>query len=128
MRNQHHAPHYARAVGYAILPSIPLTRALPARLPSRSSLACIGIPDHRDLLAIYFRWVRQRYYRAHAEMGPKLASSARSTSASSEQREVLSPVVEMHFDMARLVEDVFGVGARFEGEATRYAREIDVLG
>ncbi|CAO2655516.1 Nn.00g043190.m01.CDS01 [Neocucurbitaria sp. VM-36] len=105
-----------------------LARPFGVKLPSRSSLAAIGIPDHRDALAIYFRWVRQRYYRAHALMGPELADSVCPASESNELHASLSPALGMPFDMNRLAVDVSCVGARFEGEALKYAREIDVVG
>ena len=52
----------------------------------------------------------------------------RAANESTEQHQRLPPTLEMQFDMTRLVGDVLGVGARFEGEAMRYPPEIDVLG
>lgn len=104
-----------------------LARPFGVKLPSRSSLAAIGIPDHRDALAIYLQWVRQRYYRAHVLSGPELADSVCSVS-SDELHEPLEPASSVQFDMDRVVVDVYGIGARFEGEALIYAREIDLVG
>ncbi|KAF1831754.1 hypothetical protein BDW02DRAFT_571730, partial [Decorospora gaudefroyi] len=76
------------------------------KVPSRRSLASIGIPNHRDALAVYFRWVRQRYYRAQSVMGPDLGPS--STYNGDHER-------EMQFDAERLSVDLMGVGMGFEG-------------
>ncbi|KAH7384700.1 hypothetical protein BKA66DRAFT_441261 [Pyrenochaeta sp. MPI-SDFR-AT-0127] len=107
------------------------THRYAVKLPSRRSLGSIGIPDHHDALAIYFHWVRQRYYRAHAEMKPAHSSSSSSTHSAREANDVaepFSPLFEMQFDMARFTADTLNVGAWVEGEAIMYAQDIDMVG
>jgi hypothetical protein len=106
----------------------PLTHPLAPvkhRSPPRRSLASIGIPNHRDALAVYFRWVRQRYYRATGLMRYEAASSMRSTDGF----EVYEGATAMQFDGERLRVDLLGVGARCENEivGAAYPGEI-VLG
>jgi hypothetical protein len=111
-----------------------LTGLLSARvkLPSRRSLAHIGIPNHRDALAVYFRWVRQRYYRAHAVMEYEAAPSAVSTDISYsvldvyDERDFVTSAMDIQFDAERLRVDLLSVGAMFEGAAvgTAYPCEI----
>lgn len=107
------------------------------KLPSRRSLRRIGIPDHHDALAICFHWVRQRYYCAHAETRAELALSASSSSSSSpahsahgmnDSAESFAPLFDMPFDMVRFTDDTLHAGAWVEGEATRYAQDIDLVG
>lgn len=91
------------------------SRSLAPRLPPRRSLAHIGVPDHRDALAIYLRWVRQRYYFTKVEKKQNLPQE-------------LSPCSKVQFDMARISNDVFGAVGGFEAELMPYASEIDLVG
>ncbi len=91
------------------------SRSLAPRLPPRRSLAHIGVPDHRDALAIYLRWVRQRYYLAKAKKNHNLPQG-------------LSTCSKVQFDMARISNDVFGAVGGFEADLMPYASEIDLVG
>ena len=103
--------------------------------PSRRSLASIGIPDHRDVLAVYMRWVRQRYYRAQdvmrQEAAPVVASTPDSCDGEAdEEQDVTAPQSSLQFDAERLGVDLLGTGSRFETEGSVYGypAEIDVVG
>ena len=118
-----------------------LTHLFPAypyavKLPFRRSLASIGIPSHRDALAVYFHWVRQRYYRAQDVMGDELASSVRSVAGSCETSSRMDdydhaePRSRFQSDTERFRIDLLSIGAGFEGEdgVLAYPGEIDVRG
>lgn len=118
-----------------------LTHLFPAypyavKLPFRRSIASIGIPSHRDALAVYFHWVRQRYYRAQDVMGGELASSVRSVATSSDASsrtddyDLAEPRSRIQSDTVRFRVDLLSIGACFEGEAVAlaYPGEIDVRG
>lgn len=118
-----------------------LTHLFPAypyavKLPFRRSLACIGIPNHRDALAVYFHWVRQRYYRAQDVMGDELASSVRSVASSCDASsrmddyDLAEPRLRVQSDTERFRVDLLSIGAGFEGDAVAlaYPGEIDVRG
>jgi len=117
-----------------------LTHLFPAypyavKLPFRRSLASIGIPSHRDALAVYFHWVRQRYYRAQDVMGDELASSVRSAAGSCDASrmddyDLAEPRSRVQSDTERFRVDLLSVGAGFEGETgvLAYPGEIDVRG
>jgi hypothetical protein len=107
------------------------------KLPSRNPLASIGIPNHRDALAVYFRWVRQRYYGAHNLMADELASSVESVASLSDassrvddERDFTRTRLRVQRDTERFRVDLLSIGANFEGEAVAlaYPREIDVRG
>ncbi|KAF2793279.1 hypothetical protein K505DRAFT_362121 [Melanomma pulvis-pyrius CBS 109.77] len=84
-----------------------------AKRPRRASLRRIGIPDGRDLLAVYFWWVRQRYYRASAEMAPRDdEDSVRSTLGDWEPLSPLPPPVKPEARFSML--DFEGVGGQFD--------------
>jgi hypothetical protein len=112
-----------------------LTGPLPARikLPSRRSLAHIGIPNHRDALAIYFRWVRQRYYRAHVVMGYEAAPSAESIGTSYpvldayDEQDFATSAMDIHFDTERLRVDLLGMGAMFDGAVVGLAYPCEIV-
>jgi len=118
-----------------------LTHLFPAylyavKLPFRRSLASIGIPSHRDALAVYFHWVRQRYYRAQDVMGDELASSVRSVvgscdaSSRMDDYDLTEPRSRVQSDTERFRVDLLSIGAGFEGEAVAlsYPTGIDVRG
>jgi hypothetical protein len=104
-----------------------------AKLPSRRSLAHIGIPNHRDALAVYFRWVRQRYYRAHTVMAFEVAPSAASTCTSypaldaHDERDFATSAVDIQFDAERLRVDLLGVGGMSEGVAVGLAYPCEIV-
>ncbi|KAF2259737.1 hypothetical protein CC78DRAFT_548059 [Lojkania enalia] len=101
---------------------------LPGKRPPRPSLARIGIPDGRDVLAVYLWWVKQRYYRAaglverttrnNSDSGPDSEDVAEEESVRSvfgqEDRELGSEAVGTRVEMKRVGFDVFGVGGQFE--------------
>ncbi|RMZ74466.1 hypothetical protein GMOD_00003511 [Pyrenophora seminiperda CCB06] len=99
---------------------------------SRRSLTSIGIRDHRDALAMYFRWVRQRYYIAQGNMEPELPLPAESVAATCDVldghrgHDVAAPV-GVQFDTERLSVELMGVGASFDDEPS-YPGELDLLG
>jgi len=117
-----------------------LTHPFPAypyavKLPFRRSLASIGIPSHRDALAVYFHWVRQRYYRAQDVMGDELASSVRSVVGSCDASgvddyDLAEPRSRVQSDTERFEIDTLNIGAGFEGDAVAlaYPTDIDVRG
>ncbi|KAF2706184.1 hypothetical protein K504DRAFT_505143 [Pleomassaria siparia CBS 279.74] len=98
-----------------------MARIAPLRLPkrpARTSLRHVGIPGGRDLLAVYFWWVRQRYYRAQTEMGDaplEAATSVRTTEGDWEPLVPLPPPVKpaLEDDLAARM-DFQGLGAQFE--------------
>jgi len=117
-----------------------LTHLFPAypyavKLPFRRSLASIGIPSHRDALAVYFHWVRQRYYRAQDVVGDELASSVRSVVGSCDvsrmdDYDLAETRSRVQSDTERFRVDLLSIGAGLEGEAVAlaYPGEIDVRG
>ncbi|KAL1801674.1 hypothetical protein ACET3X_002016 [Alternaria dauci] len=106
------------------------------KLTSRRSLVSIGIPNHRDVLAVYFHWVRQRYYRAHNVMRDELAPSVKSVASScdvsdgDDECDFATPCVRFQRDTETPGIDLLNIGAEFEDEAIAfpYPGEIDVRG
>jgi hypothetical protein len=68
------------------------------------------------VLAVYFWWVKQRYYRAEAEMGSAFddTSSIRSVIGIEDLREPLSPVTSPRFWRRADPMDFAGVGGQFD--------------
>ena len=124
------------ASSIALLTHLFLAHPYAVKLPSRRSLASIGIPNHRDALAVYFRWVRQRYYRAEGVMRADLASSVESVASSSDassgddESDFAQPRTRFQRDTKMLSIDLLSIGAKFEDEgiALAYPGEIDVRG
>ena len=114
---------HASSLHFSISPlTHPLARVKHSS-PPRRSLAFIGIPNHCDALAVYFRWVRQRYYRANGLMRYEAASSTRST----DEFEVYEGATVMQFDGERLRVDLLGVGARCENEMVGVAYPGEIV-
>ncbi|KAF2110746.1 hypothetical protein BDV96DRAFT_635342 [Lophiotrema nucula] len=89
--------------------------------PTRRSLAHLGVPDGRDVLAVYFWWVRQRYYRAQTQHVPDSSEYASSTRSvlGEEDREPLSPRPGMELGQGWMKEKgwesvLCGVGGQFD--------------
>jgi hypothetical protein len=100
------------------------------KLPSRRSLVHIGIPNHRDALAVYFRWVRQRYYRAHAVTAYKGAPTASSTDIPYpvlDEQDFATSAMDIEFDAESMRVDLLGVGAMFEGAAVGMASPCEIV-
>jgi hypothetical protein len=78
------------------------------------------VPDGHDVLAVYFWWIRQRYYRAQVEMGTRfeIASSVRSVVGADEESEPISPVNPIAYERKRSAMDrqfdLLGVGNQFD--------------
>jgi hypothetical protein len=112
-----------------------LTHSLAAKRPFRRSLTYTGIPNHRDALAVYFRWVRRSSYRAHPTMWHDAASSAVSVIVYPELdaydgQDFSTAAIDISFDAERLRVDLLGVGERFgdEGMGLAYPCQIDING
>jgi hypothetical protein len=54
----------------------------------RNSLASIGVPNKRDALAVYFRWLRERRFQAGAVI---VRDSIAGTSSSADSRPLVAP-------------------------------------
>ncbi|KAF2689838.1 hypothetical protein K458DRAFT_289560, partial [Lentithecium fluviatile CBS 122367] len=86
--------------------------SLSFKRPVRPSLRRIGVPDGRDILAVYLWWTKQRRYRA--EPAIEIASSVQSVFDAREEREPVSPLVQMAFERRSMGGDLFGVGGQFD--------------
>ncbi|PSN73467.1 hypothetical protein BS50DRAFT_569002 [Corynespora cassiicola Philippines] len=86
--------------------------SLSHKRPARS-LRQIGIPDGRDVLTLYFWWVKQQHYRANAHRSPSISSSVRSV-VGDLGREPALPVVRTTFESRRAALDLIGVGGQFD--------------
>ncbi|USP81791.1 hypothetical protein yc1106_09065 [Curvularia clavata] len=109
--------------------------------PSHHALATSGIPDHRDVLAIYFRWVRQRYFQFHEGMmqqdGPSSAASTRNSDDALDALNEIhgldsgAPLANLSFDAQRLSTDLLEMGAGFGGNDALmpgYPSELELIG
>lgn len=114
-----------------------LAHRYPVKRPSRRTLASIGIPDQRDVLAIYLRWARQRYYRVHDAMHQEAPSSAVCTRSPDDALDVhlggdpANPLPSLQFDAQSLNTDLLGMGSGLDGldaSVLGYPSEIDFIG
>ncbi|CBX91511.1 predicted protein [Plenodomus lingam JN3] len=99
-------------------PPPPVSSPLPAQAPPRRSLGRHGIPPHRDALAVYIHWARQRYYIARGHSGTHVPHGVAAGTAA----------VTHVYDEGRSMNDLRGVGAQF-GEGVvglGYPIEIEV--
>ncbi|EMD60211.1 hypothetical protein COCSADRAFT_175307 [Bipolaris sorokiniana ND90Pr] len=113
------------------------THRYPVKRPSRRTLAFIGIPDQRDVFAIYIRWARQRYYRVHHVMHHEAPSSAVCTRSPDDALDVhlggdpANSLPSLQFDVQRLNTDLLGMGSGLDGvdaSVLGYPSEIDFIG
>lgn len=86
---------------------------VPLHSKHRASLRHMGIPDGRDVLAVYMWWVKQRYYRARKEMGveSEIATSVRSTIGDWEPLVPQSPAIKPELYSGL---EFLGVGGQFD--------------
>jgi hypothetical protein len=73
----------------------------------------MGIPDGRDVLAVYLSWVKQSQYRAHKKMGveSEIATSVRSTVGDWEPLVPQSPAIKPEVYSGL---EFLGLGGQFE--------------
>jgi hypothetical protein len=105
-------------------PPRPVTRltrspAPPAlKPPVRPSLRSIGIPDGRDVLAVFIWWLNQQQLRAFiaSQMSSEIASSIRSVHGDDEEwhETALSSLETSAFETRSTAFDLCGVGGQFE--------------
>lgn len=80
------------------------------------------------MLAVYFRWVRQRYFLAHPLKGARPLSVRAVETASIQTHTPYVPAAAgAQVPTTMSTTDFFGIGTSFDGEATDvgYPRELD---
>ncbi|KAF2853037.1 hypothetical protein T440DRAFT_466049 [Plenodomus tracheiphilus IPT5] len=94
-----------------------MSRNMDILAPPGRSLDPYGIPDHRDALAVYIRWVRQRHYLLHSNLRPRFTLPV---AANTESR--------YKYDKSWSTDDLLGIGGQFESEAENvgYPHQIDI--
>ncbi|EDU41135.1 predicted protein [Pyrenophora tritici-repentis Pt-1C-BFP] len=103
------------------------------QLRSRRSLTSIGIRNHRDALAVYFRWIRQRYYIAQTNTEHELvlpaAESVAATCDVADGHDSHDPAatVGIQFDTERINVELLGISVSPDDDVP-YPNELDLLG
>lgn len=98
-----------------------LTHTLALKRDPRPSLRHAGIPDGRDILTVYFWWVRQQYYRAaeqDMDLSAEVASSVMSVLGTDDfyEREPPSPTMpQIEATDGYAMENLLsGIGGQFD--------------
>ncbi|KAF2468570.1 uncharacterized protein BDR25DRAFT_55914 [Lindgomyces ingoldianus] len=88
---------------------------LSVKRPKRASLRFAGIPDARDVLAVYFWWRKQKFFAMKIDQRSQFdESSVRSVFGGDEETAPLSPFLRAGFEERTAGFDLLGVGGQFE--------------
>ncbi|KAL6703646.1 hypothetical protein ACN47E_009420 [Coniothyrium glycines] len=106
-----------------------MSRTIRPHAAARRSLAGIGVPDHRDALAVYLLWRREAYYRRNASARARSPSTTCATGPAAVSREPSSPLLVARLPSVPLAVSLLCVGAGIDADAlcepAEYPREID---